>query len=137
MVDNFAPQNSTVNQTGDNFNKDFGDHADMIDITAVFSGVKKNILSKNFKGGDIMAFMGGAEVNLTQANFEGRIMIDAFNMFGGTKLIVPPDWDVQSEIVAIFGGVDDKRPPSAHHDPSKVVVLDGTCIFGGIEIRSF
>ncbi len=111
--------------------------ADVLDITAIFSGVKKNVLSKNFKGGDIVAIMGGAEINLTKADCSGQIIIDIFNMFGGTKLIVPPDWDVQNNVVAIFGGVDDKRSPSSFQNLSKVVVLEGTCIFGGIEIRSY
>jgi predicted membrane protein len=110
---------------------------DMIDVTAVFGGVKKNVVSKDFKGGDVTAFMGGAEINLTQADFKGRVMIDSFNMFGGTKLIVPPDWEVQSGIVAVFGGVDDKRPPSANVHPDKILYLDGTCIFGGVEIKSY
>lgn len=114
------------------------DKKDMIDITSIFGGVKKNILTKTFKGGDILCFMGGAEINLTQADFSGQIRIDSTNIFGGTKLIVPPNWDIQSEVVTIFGGVDDKRPASSiEHDPSKVIILDGTCMFGGIEIRSF
>lgn len=114
-----------------------GDRNDVIDITAIFGGVKKNMLSKNFRGGDITAFMGGAEINLSQADFKGKATIDNFNMFGGTKLIVPPDWDVQSDVVAIFGGVDDKRAPAPVANPGKVLFLDGTCIFGGIEIRSY
>ena len=113
------------------------DQRDVLDVTAIFGGVKKNILTKNFKGGEIVCVMGGAEINLTQADFQGKVIIDSFNMFGGTKIIVPPDWDVQSQVVAIFGGVDDKRPPSAHVDHSKILYLDGTCIFGGVEIRSF
>ena len=116
----------------------YTDKKDIVDITSVFGGVKKNILSKTFKGGDILCFMGGAEINLTQADFNGQIRIDTTNIFGGTKLIVPPNWDIQSEVVAIFGGVDDKRQiASIQHDPSKVIILDGTCMFGGIEIRSF
>lgn len=112
------------------------DSSDTIDATAIFGGVKKNVLSKNFKGGDITTFMGGAEINLSQADCNGRIMLDCFNMFGGTKLIVPPDWDVQSELVTIFGGIEDKRPPT-QANPNKVLLLDGTCIFGGVEIKSF
>ena len=115
-----------------------GDRRDFIDVTSVFGGVKKNVLSKNFRGGDIVSFMGGSEIDLTQADFNGRITIDATNIFGGTKLIVPPTWDVQSDITAIFGGVDDKRQVSGVNlDPNKVLILDGTCMFGGIEIRSF
>jgi predicted membrane protein len=113
------------------------DRNDIIDITAVFGGVKKNVLTKTFRGGDIVTFMGGTEINLTQADFAGRITIDTFNMFGGTKLIIPPDWDVQSEVVTIFGGVDDKRPPVSGTAHNKVLYLEGTCIFGGLEIKSY
>ncbi len=111
--------------------------SDVIDATAIFGGVKKNVLSKNFKGGDITTFMGGAEINLMQADYNGRAMIDCFNMFGGTKLIIPPDWDVQSGVTTIFGGIEDKRPPASVANREKVLILDGTCIFGGIEIKSF
>lgn len=111
---------------------------DFMDVTAVFGGVKKNILSKNFKGGDIVSFMGGSEIDLTQADFTGRIRMDVTNIFGGTKLIVPPTWDIENDITAIFGGVDDKRKiQGVNMDTNKVLVLDGTCMFGGIEIRSY
>lgn len=112
------------------------DNSDVIDATAVFGGVKKFIVSKNFKGGDLTTFMGGAEINLLQADFTGTVMIDCFNMFGGTKLIVPADWQVKSELTTIFGGIEDKRQPS-QGNPAKVLYLDGTCIFGGVEIKSF
>ncbi len=116
----------------------FADRGDVLDITAIFGGVKKNVLSKHFKGGEVVAIMGGTEINLSQTDFNGRIKIETFNMFGGTKLIIPAHWDVQSEVVAIFGGVDDKRRLNgAALDPTKVVVLDGTCVFGGIEISSY
>lgn len=112
--------------------------ADYLDATSVFGGVKKNILSKNFRGGEIVNFMGGSEINLTQADFNGVIRIDTTNIFGGTKLMVPANWDVQSEVVAIFGGVDDKRHLNGHAiDPKKVLIIEGTCLFGGIDIRSF
>ena len=124
--------------TENDFSNYSGDRRDFLDVTAVFGGVKKNVLSKSFRGGDIVSFMGGSEIDLTQADFTGKITIDATNIFGGTKLIVPPTWDVQSDITAIFGGVDDKRQiHGVNLDPNKVLVLDGTCMFGGIEIRSF
>jgi predicted membrane protein len=113
------------------------DHNDVIDITTVFGGVKKKVLSKQFRGGDIVSIMGGTEVDLSQADFKGKVIIDNFTMFGGTKLIIPADWSVQSEAVAIFGGIDDKRPSAVNHDPSKIIFLEGTCLFGGIEIKSF
>lgn len=112
------------------------DGNDVVDATAIFGGLKKNVLSKNFKGGDVTTFMGGAEINLMQADFNGRVMLDCFNMFGGTKLIIPADWQIQSGLVTIFGGIEDKRHPSQVNS-GKVLYLDGTCIFGGIEIKSY
>lgn len=121
------------------FDKNFAsDRRDYVDITSVFGGVKKNILTKNLRGGDVTAFMGGSEINLTQADFSGEIRMDITNIFGGTKLIVPPTWIIHSDIVTIFGGVDDKRQLNGvTADPAKTLILDGTCIFGGIEIRSY
>ena len=92
--------------------------------------------SKNLRGGEIVAVFGGAEVNLTQADFYNRIEIEVVQIFGGTKLVVPANWEVRSEAVALFGGIEDKRMPMAP-SPDKVLVLKGTTIFGGIEIKSF
>lgn len=120
------------------FGRSSDSYEDFIDSVSVFGGVKKNITSRNFRGGEIVNFMGGAEVNLTQADFSGTIILDVTQIFGGTKIIVPPHWNVHSEMSAIFGGVEDKRPVHAEtSDPSRKLVIKGTSIFGGIDIRSF
>ena len=111
---------------------------DYIDTTSIFGGVKKNIISKDFKGGDITNIMGGSEIDLTQADINGTVTIDLTQVFGGTKLIVPSNWQVKAQMAAIFGGVEDKR--SVHNvplDPNKLLIIDGTSIFGGIEIKSY
>ena len=111
---------------------------DVLDVTAVFGGVKKIVVSKNFRGGEIVAIMGGSEIDLSQADINGRIKLEATNIMGGTKLIIPPTWEVQSEMVAIFGGVEDKRDVhSLKLDANKILVLEGTCIFGGLEIKNY
>lgn len=114
---------------------------DYLDSTVLFGGVKKNVISKNFRGGEAITIFGGTELNLMQADVSGVIVLDLTQIFGGTKLIVPPHWKIQSkDLVAIFGGVEDKRPmlgnPSTEEN-SKVLVLKGTCIFGGIDIKSY
>lgn len=111
---------------------------DVINSTSIFGGVKKVITSKDFKGGEIVCFMGGAEYNLSQADITGPVSIEIIQVFGGTKLVVPPHWEIRSEAVAIFAGIEDKRPAQpGNFDPNKVLILKGTTIFGGIEIKSY
>lgn len=111
---------------------------DFIDTTSFFGGTKKNILSKNFKGGDIVNIFGGTELNLTQSDINGTAVLELTTIFGGTKLVIPSNWSVKSEAVTIFGGIEDKRhlPQVADH-PEKILLLRGTVIFGGIDIKSF
>ncbi|HVW62548.1 MAG TPA: LiaF domain-containing protein [Puia sp.] len=110
---------------------------DFIDSTAIFSGVHRKIVSKNFKGGDVTSIMGGTELDLTQADFTGIIRMDVTQVMGGTKIIVPAHWEVRSEITAIFAGFEDKRQQPAVTNPEKVLILDGTSFFGGIELKNF
>lgn len=112
---------------------------DFLDVNAVFGTVTRNVISKNFKGGEVNAAFGGAEINLSQADFEGTVELELNQVFGGTKLIVPSHWRIQAEQSAVFGGIEDKRPvmPATSLADNKVLVLKGNCVFGGIEIRSY
>jgi predicted membrane protein len=110
------------------------------DATAIFGGVKKNIISKDFKGGDVTSMFGGSEIVLTQADINGTAVIDVTTIFGGSKIIVPSNWTVKSDdLTAILGGFEDKRAimANANPDPNKVLILRGTVMFGGIELKSF
>lgn len=111
---------------------------DVLDTTAVFGGVKRSVVSKNFRGGEVVSVFGGAEINLAHADFNGVIKLEIVNVLGGTKLIVPATWDVQSVMVAVFGGVDDKRFINPDLiDPNKRLIIEGTSFLGGLEIKSF
>lgn len=111
---------------------------DYIDTTSVFGGIKKVILSKDFKGGEIVNIFGGAELDFTRADINGVVVIDIVQLFGGIKMIVPPHWQVRSDVAAIFAGIDDKRFGNVTpQSPDKILVLKGTSIFAGIDVRSF
>ena len=111
---------------------------DFIDSTCIFSGTKKVILSKNFKGGDIVTIFGGCEIDLTQADMTAPAILEVTAIFGGTTLIVPSNWAIKSEAVTVFGGIGDKTKfMPGNESASKTLVLKGTMIFGGMEIRSY
>lgn len=115
-----------------------GKGEDKVDLTAIFGNIKRRIFSKNFKFADVTTFFGGVELDLTQADIQERAKIDLTQFFGGTTLIVPANWSVESDLVAIMGGINDKRAgvaASAARD--KILVISGTAIFAGIEIKSY
>ncbi|RQO70161.1 hypothetical protein DBR43_19195 [Pedobacter sp. KBW06] len=117
---------------------DWVDENDVIESVAVFGGTDQMIYSKNFKGGEVVAVFGGCNLNLTQADFEGVIVLEIIAVFGGVKIILPPSWIVKSEVTAIFGGCDDKRGPViVTSNEGKIVKITGLALFGGIEIRNF
>jgi predicted membrane protein len=109
-----------------------GEH---LDINAVFGSVNRTVLSKNFRGGEVNAFMGGCELNLSQADFTGTAVLEVNSVFGGTRIILPPNWQVHSEMDSVFGSLEDKRPTLLlHPDPEKILVLKGASVFGGTEL---
>ncbi len=110
---------------------------DVFDIVTVFGSTKKMVISKDFKGGEIVSVFGGSEVNFIQSDFHDTVEIEVVAIFGGSKLIVPSNWNVRAEAVAIFGGVEDKRDPHVTRDMNKTLVLKGSTIFGGIEVTSY
>ena len=111
-----------------------------LDDTSVFGGGDVIVTSDNFQGGKATYIFGGSSINLSRAKItQGRAVIDLFIMFGGTSIIVPSDWNVRNEVTAIFGGFSDERKPSPDTviDEKKELIIKGTVIFGGGDIKNF
>ncbi len=133
------PKRTKKNWDGDwqKYTTQSTDSDNVMDITNVFGGSKRKVVSKDFKFGDITSVFGGADIDFMQADINGVATLDITNVFGGTKLLVPANWKVKSELVCIFGGVEDKRPQSNDVYDTKMLVLTGTVIFGGVDIKSY
>ena len=77
-------------------------------IWAILNGRKIRSTSRDYAGGGIFAFMGGCELDLTEADIvHSPAVIDAFVMWGGIEIYVPEKWEVVGEVVPFMGGVDD------------------------------
>jgi predicted membrane protein len=119
---------------------DRGFSDDYIDDVNIFGGHNRKMNSMTFRGGKITSAFGGGTYDLTSAQLApGTNILDQITIFGGSKLIVPNDWDIKIEVVAIFGGFTDKRGklPIQTSVSDKKLIIKGVAIFGGGEIISY
>jgi predicted membrane protein len=105
-----------------------------VDAFAFMSGTERVNNSQDFRGGELVAFMGGCEIDLRQAAIrENEAVIDVFAMMGGVELKVPQDWSVTSTVFPLMGACVDKTRPKG--PPTQRLVVKGLVIMGGIEIH--
>lgn len=107
-----------------------------INGVAILGGYRRSNNSQDFRGGEVTAIMGGAELDLREASIkEGEAVLDIFAFWGGVKIFVPDDWTISLQGIPILGGFEDKtRPPKT--DAGKQLVIKGYAIMGGAEITN-
>jgi hypothetical protein len=111
---------------------------DRFEAVNIFGGSNRRIFSKHFKGGESTNIFGGTHLDLTQADIDGEAVLEVVCIFGGIKLLVPSNWQIESDMTTILGGMDDKRSEiSASLTSGKRLIITGVCALGGIEIRNF
>ncbi len=111
------------------------DNKNFVKSTAIFAGIKGQVISKDLQRGELCVVFGGVELDLSNADIQKNATLSLGQIFGEVKLIIPADWQVQMEVTHFFSSIHDKR---TNHDSSadaKVLVIKGFSIFGGIEIR--
>lgn len=110
------------------------DSLSYIKATAILGGFRRKTNSQNFKGGELTAIMGGLEIDLRDASINGEAVLDIFAMMGGVEMRIPDDWLIVIEGFPVLGGYEDKtRPPK---DAIKRLVIKGTVVMGGVEIKN-
>jgi len=108
---------------------------DTIGAVAIMSGVNRRSSSRDFRGGDVIAFMGGANIDLRGATIaSGEARLEVFAMWGGIEVFVPEGWAVEAKVFPFMGGVDDKTTRPTADAPPRLVVR-GLVIMGGMDIK--
>lgn len=109
---------------------------DYLDVNSVFGSAEKSMFTKSFKGGNINCAFGGAKINLSQADLEEKAVLNISVAFGGAEITVPANWQVQNDLTAILGGIEDKRRMTTADDRKKTLILRGGIFCGGVEIKN-
>jgi predicted membrane protein len=110
-----------------------------IDQINLFGGGKKFLTTDQFKGGSIISIFGGSEVNMQNCQLaSGNNTLEVTSIFGGSTLIIPSDWQIEVDVLPLFGGFSDKRikDPNAKFIGDKKLIIKGVALFGGGEIKT-
>lgn len=102
-----------------------------------FSGRDRRLTGPGFRGGTVTAIFGGYNLDLRQAELPAStVELQATAVFGGVEIRVPESWNVQADGAALLGSIENKtRPPIEEAAPIRLVVR-GTALFGGVEIKN-
>src|SRR6185295_390938 len=95
---------------------------------------KEKVTARNYRGGRIIAFMGGCELDLRQADMEnGPAEIEIIALMGGVEIKVPEGWEVIGNMLPIMGGADirTKAAPGG-----RKLVVNGVVCMAGVDIKS-
>lgn len=113
-----------------------GPESDEVDLVTVFEGLHLRSQSSAFMGGTTLALFGGIVFDLRRAQL-GPTGADlkVTTMFGGTGIVVPPDWRIEVDAQTWLGGLD--RSDEQPDDPEAPALrIRARTIFGGLQIES-
>ncbi len=106
----------------------------VLDMTAIFGGIHSKVTTQDFRGGDLTSVMGGIDLDMRTASLNGTAVLNVFALMGGISIKVPTDWTVELEGTPILGGFEEKTMQP--HEASKRLVVRGTAVMGGVDIRN-
>jgi hypothetical protein len=102
---------------------------------AFWSGVRRRVTSAAFSRAELVAVMGGVEVDLRPATTAGgQAVIEVFVLMGGIEITVPPDWAVVNRAVVVMGGVTDHS--TGTQGAANTLVIEGMVLMGGVEVKT-
>ncbi|MEU2423063.1 DUF1707 domain-containing protein [Streptomyces sp. NPDC007851] len=83
-----------------------------------------------------LAFMGGGEIDLREANFADReVEINCVAVMGGVSVIVPPGVEVVMRGIGIMGGFDHYEEQTLPDPGAPRVIVTGLAFWGGVEVE--
>ena len=107
--------------------------SDELSLAAIFDGIDLKSRATAFQGGSLLAWFGGIDIDLREAELAPGARLSVHALFGGIAIKTPPSWRVESKVKAFSGGVDVQTPSSGDAE-APVLALDGLALLGGIAV---
>ncbi|MFG2984712.1 DUF1707 domain-containing protein [Streptomyces sp. NPDC048258] len=85
---------------------------------------------------DAVAFWGGGELDLREANFAQReVVINCVAIMGGIQITVPPGVEVDVRGIGVMGAFDQRLGSGPTEPGAPRVTVTGFAFWGGVEIK--
>jgi len=119
-------------------------------VTLIVQAFRRGVANPNFRAiavmggnvrrvgaqldaGEVLAFMGACEVDLSAAHIEHEAILDVLAFWGGIGIKVPRGWQVVSRVTPVLGGCDNRVVDAPDGAPR--LIVRGSAIMAGIDIR--
>lgn len=116
------------------------DSSTTVTAAAALGGSSRRSNTADFRGGDLLAFMGGCDLDLREAQIQNSpAVIDVFAFWGGVDIRVPETWVVTVEGIALLGAFEDSTTTAyvqEGFEPQQELVVKGLAVMGGVEIKN-
>ena len=109
--------------------KHFGKTAD---INAIFGHSVSNFSGEVFKGAEVNAVFGGADLFLRNAVITEDVVLLCNAVMGGINVIAPDNVKIVVDSTPIFGGVKNHVYNSTGEH---TLFIEANCVFGGVDIK--
>lgn len=108
-----------------------------ISASAVFGGKDIRVDNECFTGADITVVMGAVDLNLKNAIISEDVYVNVSAVMGGVDIYVPANVRVVTDgCSTVMGGIDvNTSYANFHAADSPRVIITGSCVMGGIEIK--
>lgn len=114
--------------------------AETVELMAFMGGGELNYSSRKLQGGEIICIMGGFDLDFSKADMAGDSMVlNVICLMGGFEITVPAHWEVEKQgALCIMGGYSNKTQCISEELelPRKKLIVRGFALMGGGEFKN-
>lgn len=99
----------------------------------IFSSCEESIDS-NLEDSNCVAIFGGVDLDLRDSKIKNDIIIYCTSIFGGIDIKVPSNVNIETNGIAIFGGIENKIQKRKKDTEKATIYIHYVSIFAGIDI---
>ena len=108
----------------------------VIDTFSLFGDTERRVVGDAFERATLTVLFGGTTLDLRDADPDDLpANVNVTVLFGGVDIVVPRDWNVELEVLPVFGASEDSRLRVDAEHETVDLVISGFVAFGGVELK--